>query len=369
MQWLSLSLIIVIGFLRYFPVIPHVFRGDDFTQIVNNPFVHSISSIPLFFITSIPEKGHQHAIFSYYYKPFLFIIYSIIYWVGHGQVKVFYDIQILLACINSFMLFIFFKKFFRPLLALFLSLLFLLHPTTRDLIMLIANLQDLLFFTFGMSALLVISSQTRKRDAIVIGLLLLLSLLTKETAIIFFIIILLYCFFFSKKQLPKISLTLLITFIIYFLLRIIGQLGYFATIKSTPFAHLPLVSRILQVPVLMSLYLTDLIAPNLLVPQHVTLPLNQFLTLSMILLVITICGVMGAFGYYLYQKKSARLKLFLFFCCWLWVGLLFHSQLLPLDAVFTRRWLYFSLAGIVGMIGILIEELLKIKYPREESNL
>src|SRR6266700_2801169 len=84
---------------------------------------------------------------------------------------------------DTFLLFFLLKRFFNRTLALFLSLVFLVHPLQVESVAWIAAADNPLFFLFGISALL-LSVKDRVSLKRLIGLccLLLLSLLTKETA-------------------------------------------------------------------------------------------------------------------------------------------------------------------------------------------
>ncbi len=45
---------------------------------------------------------------------------------------------------------------------------------------------------------------------------------------------------------------------------------------------------------------------------------------------------------------------YLFFSLWVTVGLLLYSQILPLDLTALEPWFYFPMAGLLGMIGVIL---------------
>ena len=57
-------------------------------------------------------------------------------------------------------------------------------------------------------------------------------------------------------------------------------------------------------------------------------------------------------GFYLYAKKKKLFPSYIFFFIWLLVGMGMYSQIVPLDYTVADRWMYFPLAGIVGLLGV-----------------
>lgn len=53
-------------------------------------------------------------------------------------------------------------------------------------------------------------------------------------------------------------------------------------------------------------------------------------------------------------SSEAQYHTFLFFAVWAAIGLLPYLQIVPLDMTVSETWFYFSLAGVMGMIGVVL---------------
>lgn len=65
-------LIISLGFLVYSNAFLNPFVWDDNTQIVDNPYLHSINAIPSLFISSMKDSASYGGFLGIYYKPIFF---------------------------------------------------------------------------------------------------------------------------------------------------------------------------------------------------------------------------------------------------------------------------------------------------------
>jgi tetratricopeptide (TPR) repeat protein len=73
------------------------------------------------------------------------------------------------------------------------------------------------------------------------------------------------------------------------------------------------------------------------------------------------------FFVYLWRKISSQRNqlVFLFFVIWFGISFLPYLQILPLDATYAERWFYFPLIGLLGMLGVIVDQLIiKIKLQR-----
>ena len=116
--------------------------------------------------------------------------YAVLYALFKATPFFYHAFQLGLHITNGILLFILFKKFLKERVALVLSLLFLVHPINSEAVVSIANLQEPLFFCFGLSALLLAMKEAvSPMRAALISFLLLCSLLSKETGILFVLMV------------------------------------------------------------------------------------------------------------------------------------------------------------------------------------
>ncbi len=65
--------------------------------------------------------------------------------------------------------------------------------------------------------------------------------------------------------------------------------------------------------------------------------------------------IVGILGTYVYKKSKANFTKFIFFLLWFLMGLALHLQIFPLNMTVADRWFYFTMVGLLGIIGIGIE--------------
>jgi hypothetical protein len=194
---------------------------------------------------------------------------------------------------------------------------------------------------------------------ILISSLLLLALLMKKTAILFFISIALYRILFRYRQKLAISISLSIPAVLYAIIRF-GLAG--ASISNHTGNPLyasgqPFGIRLLNLPAIWFYYRKNFIYPSHFQYQpiwiirqtdypHFYFPLLFDITFIAILIII---------GLLIDAKRRANRPVFIFFFAWLIVGLLFHSQIFPLDVTLANRWMYLPIIGFLGTIGVGIQ--------------
>jgi tetratricopeptide (TPR) repeat protein len=80
--------------------------------------------------------------------------------------------------------------------------------------------------------------------------------------------------------------------------------------------------------------------------RHVLLPL---------LIDLAVVALMIYMGLLIRRRLSkSKYRAYLFFSAWAGLGLLPYLQIIPLDMTAAENWFYFSMAGLMGMIGIAI---------------
>jgi len=348
----AIQIIAILGFLIYTNSLLNNFVLDDIGQIVNNPSVRSITSIPgLFLNHTIAQQ------ISFYYRPLTMSIYTVIYSV-FGQNPFFYHlVQLIFHIGNSILIFLIFKKFLKQNLALLLSLLFLVHPINEGTVVYIANLPDVLFVFFGLLSFYLLQKNYEKNNYILVNIFLSLSILSKESGVLFFIISIIYLFLFHKKKLLKQTVASFFILLFYLSLRIISNLP-FQKPALTLMVELPFLQRIINVPTIIYYYLRILIFPKDLISIN-TWVINriQFANFYFPFIIDCIFLIALFFICLFIYKKGKEKKLLLFFSLWLILGLVIHLQIIPIDETVADRYFYFPLVGLLGLIGLFFQEI------------
>lgn len=346
--------IVVIGFIVYFNSLFNDFVFDDIGAIVNNPSIHSLSSV----FNLILNKSSSFEV-STFYRPIPLIFYTFIYFFAGNNTFLFHFIQLVFHLGNTILIFLIFKKYFRLNLSFVLSLLFLVHPINNETVVYISNLQDVLFLFFGLFSFYFLQgTKLSIKKIIIAGFCVFLSLLSKETGALFLIIDILYLFF--RTKLATSYLNLLILFLtggLYLLLRSTSVI-HTAMVPIVPIMQENFGERMLSVPEIIFYYIKmivfpiDIVSTNTWVIKYITFANFYFPLLfdfiSIVLMIIL-------FVYFFRNKKF----LGIFFIFWLFLGFVINLQIIPLDATVADRWFYFPFIGLLGIIGVFTQSILK----------
>lgn len=355
--------ILVLGFATFLNSFLNPFMWDDSYQIIDSPFVHSLDNIPYMFLTSIDNQESTNLLFGHYYKPFMFILYALLYSAGNGEPLVFHLIQVALHSINAVILWYIYQRFFSRKVALVLSLLFLTHPMQQETVVYIANMQDVLFFFFGSLGLLTVM-YTKTRYMLLLGSVLsIFSCLSKETGVLFFFLTFVYVVFFRTRAWKFYTISSGIFSLIYLFLRLLGGQKYFVYMTIP---YVPLLERLTFSPVLIAFYFREALLPSWLVtqPRRFAIPEIPPLEYTLALVISSVVVVILALCLKKSFKSEPALRNTLyFFLIWLVLGLSLHIQIIQLDQALTKRWFYFPLAGLLGVVGIYFQMLLT-KYKK-----
>lgn len=344
--------LIIIGFIVYANMLFNPFVWDDMDYIVNNSLLHSIN-LAVFFGNNIFNNAGQYRPLTVAYFAFIYALF------GYNQF--FYHIlQLALHVVDTILLFILFKTFFNKKVSFFLSLLFLIHPIQIESVSYISSSDSPLFFLFGISGLLLgIGSESSVPKKIIQYLLLFASILVKETGILFLPLIILYKIIFKKKHVISEIIFSSITAVLYFFIRyFIGNVSL-ASRPMIPIARLDLLDRLLTLPKILFYYLKTWFFPLILgINQQWVVTKITFANFYFPLLIdVFMLSLLLFFGYRLYRKKSKLFGYYLFFFAWLVLGLGIHSQIIALDITVADKWAYFTMAGLLGLVGIVFEDI------------
>jgi tetratricopeptide (TPR) repeat protein len=357
-NWQVAVVILVLGFAVFSTGLTNPFQGDDISQIVTNVPVHSISNIKLFFEGSTFYNGQGLVpLTGSYYRPIMTTVFSLIYTIFGAHSFYFHLFQLLLCIGSTFILYLFLKYSFKPALALMLALIFLVHPLDSQVVFYIPYMQDALFFFFGILALWLLLRFNSTKSLLLVAACLLLSQLSKETGVVFIVAAILYLLWWDRQRLLKFIGIMVIPVALYLALRV-HAVGWFTIPNNAPIDNLSLAGRLLTAPSLPILYISKLIFPWKLASgyywvystfsfRHVLIP---------ILIDLAVVGIFIYFGLLVRKRLTKSLYFtYLFFSVWAFLGLLPYLQIIPLDMTACETWLYFSMVGVLGAVGVILQ--------------
>ncbi|HEX7042301.1 MAG TPA: glycosyltransferase family 39 protein [Patescibacteria group bacterium] len=354
--------IILIGFIVFLNGLFNSFVGDDLGQIVENPLVHSIGNISLFFSSSTFYNGSTQLIGNYF-RPIYISFFSIIYSLFGPSFFAYHLFQLIFHITNTILIFVILKRFLNKHISFFLSLIFLIHPINSEVVMYIAHTQEVLFLFFGLMYLLMLNYKSFKYFLFA-NIFLLLSILSKESGILFLFISFFWTLFFERKNLIKNSLSGGLVILIYLVLRF-HAIGFISSPHNSPIAQANLYVRLLNIPEMFFFYLKTFIFPIQLSSSYQWVITNINFDNFYLPLFIDLGFLVLFFGggWVLYQQKGrATFYSYLFFLLWFLLGIGIHMQIIPLDATVSEAWFYFPIIGLLGMIGIFFSSMkVKIK--------
>ncbi len=345
-------ILLIVGFLTYANSLFNSFVLEDRANILRNPSIHNFFNIPNLFFHQV---GGQESLG--YYRPVLFTFYTILYSIFGEFTFPYHFIQLLFQIANSFLIFVLFKKFMNKNIALLISVVFLVHPINEETVVWIANLQDVLYVFFGLLSLYLLQRKNISLKTILLSnLLVLLSLFSKEAGVLFVILGFLYVYLYHKKDFWFYSFFTVISSIVYVLLRLASQIP-FQKESLVPIMKLSLIERMIQMPNIIFYYLKTFVFPYNLVVYHsevireVTVE-NFYLPLLvdlafLILLSFVVCKVL---------KTVKNKSMVLFLTAWFFIGLMLHIQIIPLDFTVADHFFLFPLIGLLGLIGLFINQ-------------
>lgn len=344
----TVSIIVILGIFVFFNGLFNDFIADDKSYIISNSEVHTIN-LPLSFGPNLFNMVGQ-------YRPLQPTYFSILYALFGTSPFPYHILQVLLHITATTLLYVLFRKFLSYGMALFASLVFLVHPVQVESVSYIGQTASPLFFLLGIIPLLLIVRKNLSGKMYFVAFaLLLLSILMKETGVLFLFLFLVYSFLFYRRNLVKLSIGSVITLAIYAYFRFaVGHVG-FETRPLSPIAHLSLSERLSTIPAIMFYYLKTFFYPSRLSfdQQWTVTSINLssfyiplFLDVLFFILIVLIALSLKRLRYF----HSNNLKMFLFFSAWFVLGLFFHLNIFPIEATVADRWFYFPMVGFIGLI-------------------
>lgn len=357
------AIFIGIGLVVFAIGLTSPFQGDDNFQIVNSTPVQSLNNIPTLLSSSTFFNGQD--LVGSYYRPTMTITYAIIYTFFGPNTFFFHIVQLALHIAGAFMLYLLLKTFFKQPLAFILAAIFLIHPLNSQVVYAIPSMQDALFFLFGISALWVLINHKEDKSMWTVAGLLFLSLISKEVAIIFPLLAALYLLLFERERLTRYLRCVAAAIVGYLILRL-NAVGFMGTdSKIAPIVDLTFVERLMTLPSILFFYLSKFVFPWDMATRYFWVH-KDFSLQGVLLPLVVVLLVIGLFVYLglRIRKRLAKkeFKAYIFFTVWALSAIIPYLQLIPLDMTACINWFYFSMVGVLGMLGISTKLIKKYKY-------
>ncbi len=192
--------------LVYYNHFDNSFQFDDAHTIEDNPNIRDIDNIPSFFkdattFSILPQNQS--------YRPIVSTSLTIDYWLGDGYNLFYFHLTNYLSfLLTAFLIFFFVKKLLNNnfqqetnhYLAIFSSIIFLLHPANAETVNYIIARSDIISTLFILLAFVIYQYSSFSRKYYLYMLAILIGALAKPTAIMFAPILFVYILFFEKKM-------------------------------------------------------------------------------------------------------------------------------------------------------------------------
>jgi hypothetical protein len=346
----AIYFIVIIGLVVYFNSLFNGFVWDDWLQIVNNAYTHSLNNCFNFFL------GLGAGSLSFY-RPIHMCVDSLLYTFSGTNPFFYHLFQVAIHIVNACLLYILFSRFFKKNLTLILALIFLVHPLNTEAVIYISAIQEPLYFLFGILALIILDTARLSIKRLLLGsFFLLCSLFTKESAILFILVVNLFYMTFNKKAVLKLISASCFIIGIYIFARISFASAFSLKQAEIPIQQASTSLRLQTIPKIFFYYIKTFLYPNhLAISQDwlvKSLDLNNFylpLLLDTLFLFIIL-----SLGICFWKCRKNIFNNYLFFSIWFLIGIGIHLQIIPLDTTVAERWFYFASAGLLGTIGVLI---------------
>lgn len=342
--WISylLTLFSVYGWYANNP-----FVMDDVLQVQENHHIHSLENIPSFFSSSTMGGSGAREMSGIYYKPLMTTYYALMWNLGNGEGEanawLFRAPMFALQATNAFLIFLISLEFLQAPWAFTIGMLYQLHPVNGEMILYIADVQDVLYMFFGLLSLVAIV-RFRDRSSYTLAaatfLALTGSVLSKETGVLFIPISLLWAWTVNRKALKPLLFSSITVALGYCAIR--SAIGLVHTRSPSLLLHqISMLDRLAMVPLVMAHYIEILLIP-IRISLGTDFVLEQLTFTNFVLPLIITLLFLYVLVFWARPKgiKAGLQKQFDFFLGVLFLWFCLHGQaLVPLDAVYTDRWL------------------------------
>ena len=349
----TMLLFLALGFLVYASSLNHPFVMDDEVQVVQNTHIQTLNEFSTFFTSSSMDMGGKTKMGGIYYKPLMTSYYAIIWNFFGARPSAFRLPLLLIHILSSYLIFIFSMSFLSKNESLFLGLLFLIHPVNTEVVVYIADAQDIFYFFFGVVGLNCIDKiEDKKRLFATLLLFFSFGLLSKETGVLFLFIGSAYAFFLRPHKRIPVFAAAMTTGFFYGVIRL--AIGLTNTrIENLIFHSLTFFERLRMLPLILGHYIEIFFFP-LRLSLSTDFAIHEFswryFWQPLILLVF--------FGAILFKivrelNQSPYKKQVHFFLTVIILWFILHGQMLvPLDGVYADRWFYIGVWGLSSLLMI-----------------
>ncbi len=363
-DWFGIGLS-VLAFLLYASTINHGFVLDDGLVTTLNSYVkEGFGGLWKIFSHSYRAGASITTDSDYMYRPLSVMMFAKEWEFFPNNPKIHHFFNVLFYSLSIYFLFkllnkIFGEKYFT--LIVFSSLIFLVHPIHTEVVSNIKSRDEIMSLFFSLISLIFVlkASDNNKNSIYIACITFFFSLLSKEGAAIILVIAPLTLYFFNKPQIVKISVFLLITFIIWFLIRkyFLGEFNYKINNNDNQIVLLSLSDRWATSLLVLFKYLKLMIWPN---PLSWDYSLNAIpnQNWSSIQAIISLLLHFSAFVFALINIKTKNIFSYLILAYFATLAL-YSNVFIIIGTLMGERLVYFSSLWFILLFVFLIAKFFK----------
>jgi tetratricopeptide (TPR) repeat protein len=383
------GIIVIVCLAVYGGTLANGFVHDDHDQIINNPWITHVQYLPSILFSSVWSFQEDPQALSNYYRPVMYLIYMIEYYLFNLNPWGWHLVNILLHSANSIVVFLLLSRLsilskspgnrepggnalpaiVFPLLA---ALLFATHPINSETVAWVACVPELSFTLFYLLALyFYITSRDKGKQTVSKGkdttfspssllsvVFFFLATLSKETALTFPLLLLIYDYcsenYRARHLLKYYKRYVLygVVVVLYFTLRLYAMGGMVP--REAMHQHLTSVQNFMNIFPLLFDYFKFLLFPINLSHFHVFNPVYTFLSTKTLLSILFALSLPVAALYCIMTRRIAAL--YLFFLVLIIIPLLPVLYIPALGKnIFAERYLYLPSIGFIGILFLLFQ--------------
>lgn len=371
-KFLTLSnciyILVIVTLLVFANSLINGFVWDDEEQIVNNTIIHTLQNFPQIFSGATFNTGGA-GLSGWFFRPFLTLTFMLNYALWGENAFGFHLFQLLLHIFNTILVLLILRALnppksptsLTPLISLFLSLVFAIHPAISETVVYISAISDTGSVFFALLSFYLVSKTNTKPSPLkltIIFFTLISGFLYKESLVVIYPILASYLIIFKNRYWKNWSILLATSLVFYFTTRLIFIGTPIRHPEFSPISEASLIERLQTIPAIFSHYLTIFIYPaRLAVSQHfVTKTLELFNFYLPLLITLSFLVLMPLLSY---LKRS---KLLIFGYLWFIFSLSIVLNIFPLDMTVADRWFYLPIVGLL-IILLGLSQILKPLLP------